>query len=173
MIHWQAHDFDDPFGPDYVQRTFTVGGMLYIVAFTRIHTLAELRSWCTDLTQLSPGLTAMPANGVWCVMFDKMTPDYSNNFQHVMELTGLQATKVLRSVARAVYDHYNVCKSALYMWVAAKDTARKRNRDLTELYDSLLGLNDKAVSGNQIPLATSVNNLCTDRRGYAIITSYF
>ncbi|MEI2264835.1 hypothetical protein [Erwinia sp. CGal63] len=170
MIHWQAHDFDHPFGPDYVQRTFTVGGSLYNVAFTKIHTLAELKAWHADPTQISPALTVMPANSVGCVMFDKITPDYNNNFQHVMELSGLQAVKVIRSVARAVYDHYTVCKSALYMWVAAKDTARRRKRDLTEIYDAILGFNHKTATC--IPLTTSVNHLCTDRRGYAIITSY-
>lgn len=173
MIHWQAHDFSDPFGPDYVQRTFTVGGMLYVIAFTRLRTLAELKSWHADLTKLSPGLTAMPSNGVWSVMFDKLTPAQDNNFQHVTTLTGLQAAKVIRTVARALYDHYNVCKSALYMWVAAKDTAHQRRKDLTELYDLFLGINGGSTLAQPIPQATCINHLCTDRRGYAIITRYF
>ncbi|WP_409161377.1 hypothetical protein [Pectobacterium sp. B2J-2] len=90
-----------------------------------------------------------------------------------VELNSGQILKVITSVARAIFDHCNVSLLVAYYWCAAPDLSGKREIDLTDLYDGLLGLAGKSRFNIRISGMRSFNRLGSDRRGYVILTRYY
>ncbi|WP_134814856.1 hypothetical protein [Pantoea stewartii] len=185
MFEWKWHDFDeinddsdnddsDPYSQftqseaeEFVTREFWVGslsdGYLYIIGFQKIYEVGRIKMFLGDANHDGKPLT-LPQNGAWIVSFD--LAHGHNGYNHI-ELNPRQKRDLVMGVASALYDHYNVTKSALYFWLAARD-------ELVSVYDSALGIGrDKPAKIKAIPMITKLNQLGETRRGYAIITQYY
>ncbi|MDC9821110.1 hypothetical protein ABRQ07_19970 [Pectobacterium polonicum] len=173
MVTWEYHDFDDYTGNgELLMRQFIVGGMVYAIGFQKLQSVDELLNKGIDEKHNIPGFQ-MPQSGLWTVAFDKVeNQERLEAYRHV-ELNSGQILKVITSVARAIFDHYNVSQSGAYYWCAASDLSGKRVIDLTDLYDGLLGLAGKNRFNIRIPGMRSFNRLGSDRRGYVILTRYY
>ncbi|ASY80591.1 hypothetical protein BJK05_11560 [Pectobacterium polaris] len=173
MVTWEYHDFDDYTGSgELLMRQFIVGGMIYAIGFQKLQSVDELLNKGIDEKHNIPGFH-MPQTGLWTVAFDKVeNQERLDAYQHV-ELNSGQILKVITSVARAIFDHYNVSRSGAYYWCAAPDLSGKRKIDLTDLYDGLLGLAGNNRCNIRIPGMQSFNQLGSDRRSYVILTRYY
>ncbi|MEQ9746675.1 hypothetical protein ABRQ05_20550 [Pectobacterium actinidiae] len=126
VVTWEYHDFDDYIGSgELLMRQFIVGGMVYAIGFQRLQSVDELLNKGIDEKHNIPGFQ-MPQTGLWTVAFDKVeNQECLEAYQHV-ELNSGQILKVITSVARAIFDHYNVSRSGAYYWCAAPDLSGKR-----------------------------------------------
>ena len=185
MHQWKWHDFQDQtevIAPDefdqnafdsfvesreQVARPFWAGklqsGHLYSVSFVKIEKQSVLNCFLGELN-FSGFPLCIPKNGAWTVTFDLASDD--NNFSHV-ELDFKAKKDLVAGVACAIYDHYNVTKSGLYCWYAARD-------ELLGIYDSALGFDpDRNIKLKTIPFTSHFRRTGYQRRSYAIITKYY
>ncbi|WP_337013930.1 hypothetical protein [Pantoea sp. AS142] len=184
MHQWNWHDFEkeessdepDPHDPyqaftqnetdEYVLREFWVGsrvdGFLYSIGFNRVSQESHLRLFVGD-AEHDGKMISIPESAAWIVTFSLAN---SENFDHV-KLNFRQKKDLIIGVASALYDHYNVSKSGLYLWKAARP-------ELNRVYNKALGLaRETPFKFKSIPLTKNFNELGDAGRGYAIITQYY
>ena len=150
-----------------VLRQFWVGsakqGHLFSIVFERINNLNVIRAIMGE-DKYKEHRLILPKSGAWCVQFD--LAENSNNFRHVA-LSSRCKRELFESIACAVYDHYNVSKSGLYCWYAAR-------MELVGLYDRALGFTSAPASKQKfIPGIQKLKSQANRGKGYAILTSYY
>lgn len=185
MHQWDWHDFEkednssepdelDPYQEftkdaleEYVIREFWIGseaeGFLYTIVFNRVYDENYLRLFIGD-AKYDGNIISIPENGAWIVTFG-LADDM--NFDHV-KLNPRQKKDLILGVASALYDHYNVSKSGLYLWKASRPILKR-------VYNKALGFEDRETlfKFKSIPLTQNFKDLGDTRRGYAIITKYY
>lgn len=135
----------------------------FTIAFLKIESSEKLDTFSGGANGTSR--FDLPASGAWAVSFGRTDTDdpYAKPV-----FNGLQSVKVIRQVACAVYDHYNVSKAGLYCWYAA-------NAELKELYDVALGLSTRELNKGLkfIPKTKNHTNLGQSGRCHVIKTQYY
>jgi len=159
-------DFNQGDPEEFVTREFWVGsasdGYLYVIAFNRVYGDGLIKTYLGD-AKFNDEPVSLPESGAWIVTFGLAD---SENYDHV-QLNPRQQRDLVTGVACALYDHYNVSKSGLYFWKAARE-------ELKGAYDSALGFGRVVPPKIKfIPLTNNLNGLGDQRRGYAIITKYY
>ena len=183
MINWDWHEFVDQTKKtdhsneyerywsspsEYVVRQVLAGkgdnALHYDVGFEHVIDPHHVRAFLGD-TLYEGNPLVIPENGAWTVQFD--LADGTNGNQAVKFSNPRQVTDLLKGVACAVYDHYNVTKAGLYIWYAARV-------ELVEFYDKVLGFNTEInYKLKFIPLSNNLKSGSPSGRGYAIITKYY